>query len=323
MAKNKSTSVTLANIIATVGLVLLLVFTFIGHSYMSGGELGWDIIIAVGITAFTALLLWFMIKAKGAENDLGKWRVIEYSTLAVYIIFAIPVSLYGGIMHFFVVNDNKEEIKQYARDDLYKIDNMLREYKEFESEAIHHTATGLTNATRPGQIADSSLMSFMEENNIQSNRASVNNYEMIKTMELVGDGFDSYYDNFRRQQSEIESVVDSWSVMQIPAKAKLISELANSAEKEINELSQNANLPDIVLHNGIYSLGGYQKKDFSIDGSFKFKKALEDAAGFSLLAILVVLLIHLLILFNYFTAYRTKSLGISKTSEDDGGIRLR
>lgn len=75
--KQNSGKVTVANILAAVGLVLLLVFTYFGHSYVSGGELGWDIVISVGITAFTAFLLWFLIKAKGAENELNKWRTIS------------------------------------------------------------------------------------------------------------------------------------------------------------------------------------------------------------------------------------------------------
>ena len=102
--KQDSSRITIANIVAMVGIVLLLVFSFIGHSYLSGGELGWDVMISVGITAFTAFLLWFLIKAKGAENQLDKWKIIEYVTLGVYILFAIPASLLGGVMHFFVIN---------------------------------------------------------------------------------------------------------------------------------------------------------------------------------------------------------------------------
>ena len=55
--KQKSGKITIANIIAIVGIVLLLVFSFIGHSYLSGGELGMDIVISVAITAFTVFLL--------------------------------------------------------------------------------------------------------------------------------------------------------------------------------------------------------------------------------------------------------------------------
>ena len=41
--KQQAGRITIANIIAIVGIVLLLVFSFLGRSYMSGGELGFDI----------------------------------------------------------------------------------------------------------------------------------------------------------------------------------------------------------------------------------------------------------------------------------------
>lgn len=326
--KNKSGRITIANIIAIVGIVLLLVFSFIGHSYMSGGELGWDIVISVSITAFTAFLLWFLIKAKGAENQLDKWRKIEYATLAAYIAFAIPASLIGGIMHFFVVNDNKESIKLYAKADLTKIDNMFNEYKEFESEAISRTGTGLRNATGQGQICSASLNKFMEENRIEHNRESANNFEIIQRNALIGAGFDAFYNAFKQQEREIENAVNSWSIMLIPMKAKLISNLAESAQKELNKLSSNAKLPVITYDSGLrsYTLGENQTRSFEVEGSvdsFEFKKALQSASGFSFTALLVVLLIHLLILFNYIVAYRTSTLSISKHGEEDGGIILK
>lgn len=326
--KQKTGRITIANIIAIVGLAFLLVFSFIGHSYMSGGELGWDIVVSVAITAFTAFLLWFLIKAKGAENQLDKWRKIEYATLAVYIVFAIPASLMGGIMHFFVVNDNKESIKAYAKADLTKIDNMFNEYREFESEAVSRTGTGLRNATGSGQICDASLNKFMEENRISHTRESANNYETIQRNALVGAGFETFYNAFRQEEAEIENAVNSWSIIQIPLKAKIISDLAESTQKELNSLSKNAKLPVITYdsYSRSYTLGENQTKNFEIEGSvdsFEFKQALQSASGFSAMAIIVVLLIHVLILFNYFVAYRTSSLGICKRSEEDGGTILK
>lgn len=322
--KRNSSAVTIANVIAIVGLVMLLVFTFLGHSYMSGGEMGWDILISVGITAVTALLLWFLIKAKGAENKLSQWRVIEYVTLAVYVAFAIYAALYGGIMHFFVVNEHREQIKQYAKSDLDKINDMFNDYKEFETEAISRTGAGLIAATMPGQLCDQQLNKFMEDNHIDHTQESARNFEKLQKMSLVGSGFDTYYDSFRNQQREIESAVDGWSVMQVPMKAKQITELAESAQDDLNRLSANATLPVITADplTGRFTLGENQTRHFSIDGDFKFRRALQEAVGFSLTAIAVVLLIHLFILFNYFVAYRTNSLGISKHSDNDGGTIL-
>ena len=108
----------------------------------------------------------------------------------------------------------------------------------------------------------------------------------------------------------------------------MISDLAESAQKELNSLSKNAKLPIVTYDSGSrsYTLGENQAQKFEIEDSvesFEFKKALQSASGFSAIAIIVVLLIHVLILFNYFVAYRTSTLGISKHSEEDGGTILK
>lgn len=325
--KQKSDRITPANIIAIVGIVLLLIFSYIGQSYMSGGEMGWDIVISVGITAFTALLLWFMIKAKGAENHLNLWKKVEYTTLALYILFAVPASLFGGIMHFFVVNSEKDNIKMYAKQDLEKINKVFEDYKAFESEAISRTGTGLQNATGLGQVCDANLNKFFNDNSIQHTRESAQNFETIQRSNLLGSGYENFYENFVQEKDNILAVVNGWSIIQIPMKAKQMSDLATKVQEELNKLSQKAKLPVVTLHP---NLGQYtiiqenQTKTFEIDvESFQFKKALQEADGFSVTAILVVLLIHFLILLNYIVAYRTSTLGITKKGEEDGGMVLK
>lgn len=326
--RRNANGITIANVITIVGIVLLLVFSFIGHSYKSGGELGWDIVVSATITAFTAFLLWFLIKAKGAENQLDKWRKIEYATLVVYIVFAIPASLFGGIMHFFAVNDKKETIKEYAKADLMKIDMLFADYMAYESEAIERTGTGLHNATGPGQRCDDALSRFMEENRIERTRESAINFETIQRRVLLGAGVDGFHETFKQRKNEIENTIDSWSIMQIPMQAKRIEELAVTVQSELNRLSSNAKLPVIISDPsaGSFTLGEYQTKNFEVQGSvssFQFKKALQNTSGFSIVAVFVVLLIHLLILFNYIVAYRTSTLGLNKLGDNDGGRLLK
>lgn len=325
--KQKSGKVTIANIIAIVGLVLLLVFSFIGHSYLSGGELGMDIVISVGITAFTGFLLWFLIKAKGAENQLDKWKKIEYATLAVYIVFAIPASIMGGIMHFFVVNDNKAIIKSYAQSDINKINDMISEYKSFESNAITNTGGGLKGVSGVNQRGDISLNKFMEENHITHDIVSAENFETRQRMNLIGENFESSIKNVLQQEQEFMDVVNSWSILNIPSKTKMIEELALALEKDLTNKSQSANLPKIKNINGIWTIiEANQCNTFKISGgvdNLQFKKALQETSGFSLTALFVIFLIHLLILFNYLVAFRTNIMEISRRREEDGSIILK
>lgn len=320
--QQKSGKITIANIVSVVGVVLLLVFTFMGYSYMSGGELGWDILISIGITGFTVFLLWFLIKAKGAENNLDKWKMAEFSILAVYVIFALTTSIYGGIMHFFVVNDHKDDIKEYAGQDLAKIESMFNDFKKYEEDAISTTYTGLKNATGRGQVCDADLNTFMEENRIEHTRTSADNYERIQTTNLIGK-YESYYEQFKTEKEEIMNVVNSWSIMMIPAKANRIEKIAIAASAELTKISNEAKLPIILNKSGKYTIEGYQQKVFNVDGgveSFQFRNAIREADGFSFTALLIVLLIHALILFNYIVAYRTSTLDINDSEEDGGRI---
>lgn len=328
--KNKSKNqgkVTIANIIALVGLVLLLVFTFIGHSYMSGGELGWDIIIAILVTAVAGGLLWFMIKCKGAPNQLDKWKKIEIATFVCYILIAIPASVFGGIMHFFVVNDHKEQIKGYAQEDIAQIDSLFNSYKTFENKAISNTKTGLLNATGRQQICDNKLNQFMQANNIEHTRDAANTFCSIQSNNLVGAAYDTFKQTFDNRKNDINTVINSWSVIQVPFKAKEIETLATQVGKELTKRSKSAKLPKLIFDTSINKhtiQEDNQEKKFSIDvSSFQFRKALQDANGFSVTALILVLFIHIIILFNYLVARRTNVINVGDSGlEEDGGILL-
>lgn len=319
--KAKNGKVTIANIIAIVGVVLLMVFTFIGHSFMSGGELGMDIVVSVAITAFIAFLVWFMIKAKGAENELAKWKKLEIATLVVYVVVAIPLSLYGGIMQFFIVNDNKERVKECAKDDLDRIDQMFLDYKEFEEQAIGRTSDGLSNAIKEGRRNDD-LKEFMKTNHISVSEEGVSAFKDLQMRLLVGSGYERLYTSFKEQRVKIEQSIDSWSMMQIPTKAKQIPALAESAQQELNTLSNGAKLSVINNESGLYKIKEYQVKRFET-APLELKEAMQGTGGFSVKALLFVLLIHILILFNYVVAYRTSTLSINKRGRNDNGRILK
>lgn len=324
MSQNKNnSSITIANIIAIIGLVALLVFNYLGYSYKSGGETGWDIVFSFLITAICAFLLWFMIKAKSAANNLEKWKIIEYVTLAIYIVIAIPLSSFG-IMHFFAVNDKKEEIKVLMQNDMQKIDKMFTDYKSFMSVAISATGTGLKEATAAGQVCDEKLNTFMEENRVSHTTESAANFEQLQKTKLVGAGFETFYQQYIDAKTGIEGTVNGWNIILVPRQAKLMEEMAVSAEEELKKLSEEARLPIIKKDNGRHTITEFQKQLFHIEGgieSFGFKKALKKS-GFSITAIVVILLIHILILFNYIVAHRALTLGISKKTEEDGGKAL-
>ena len=130
---------------------------------------------------------------------------------------------------------------------------------------------------------------------------------------------------FLAQKRIIKNVVESWSVMQIPTKAKLIEDLSTKIIGQLNSLRDNGKFPNIGYNanSGVFTLEGYHEiPEVKLTQELKFHNQLKSASGFSVTALLVVLGIHLLVLFNYIMAYRTSTIGISKETEDDGGIIL-
>lgn len=322
--KQNSGKVTIANLIAMVGIVLLTVFTYIGYSFKSGGSIGISVGVAVGIAAAAALLLWFMIKAKSAENYLDKWKIAEIVALATYVVFAIVSSIYGGSLYFFVINEQRDHVKTLANNDLNKIDKLFEEYETFENEALEKYHNGITNATTRNAHKTDTLAHYLTNNSI--NRDNISAKEEYQRSKVLGDDFILYNDSKNAMKADIINSIDSWSIMRVPALANQISDYAAEAEIYLSELSHTAELPLITLNDAQkYDLGENQVRDFAIDGgveNLEFQRGITEASGVSFLGIVVVLFIHLLILFNYIVTYRTKTIAVGKHTEEDGGIHL-
>lgn len=322
MASNKSSGrITVANIIAIVGLVLLAVFSFLGMTFKSGGEMGWAVVIAMAVTAVTAFLLWFLIKAKGVENELEKWRKIEYATLATYIVVAILTTIFGGVMHFFVINGNKEQMRQYAKEDLEAIESHFTDYENFWEDAIEKTKNGYElGKSHLRSVSDPALIEFIEET------PDIETYKKGKERKLFKEGIvgttvdeTQLYNLFKSDQTAILSDLESWSVFKVSSDAKKIADYAEKVPEALNQLSAGADIKEID-EDGNKVIGQYSKEFSGTDllESLKFKKGLQTI-GFSLMGLAIALLIHFLILFNYIVAYRTYNNSIKKNAMDDGG----
>lgn len=326
--KNNSGKLTKANIISIVGLVLLFSFTFLGHSFKSGGEMGWDILVAVAITGLAAFALWFLVKAKGAENQLEKWRIIEIGTLVAYVVVVIPLSFCGGVTNFFAANAYKDNYKAKAHNDIAKIDSVFSQYKNFEQNAVVKTGSGLRNAVGIGQSCSSELVNFMEHNSIDPTRMSVNNFEELQKAYVLGSQYEQYYKQYKVERDGIINTIDSWNVIQIPSQAKQIEDLAVQTSKWLTERSESAKLPlveyDRMSQSYTISLSN-QVMQYQIEGgieNLEFRKAIMSAGGMNVSSILFLIIVHVLILLNYFVAYRTFTLGLTKNPDNDGGVTL-
>ena len=203
---------------------------------------------------------------------------------------------------------------------------MFADYKDFQIEAVEQTGTGLRNATGSGQRCDSELEKFMNSNNISHHQESAKAFEDIQRRALLDASFDAYYQDIKAQEDEIANVVESWSVMQIPGKAKLIEETAQAVSKELTRLSTNAKLPKIEENSDthVYSIVSYQRKVYKPRGAFQFREQLQDSGKISILGIIIMLIANAMVLFNYYVASRKETMQtLSNGFTNDNSISLK
>lgn len=322
--KQNSGSVSIANFIAVVGIVLLMVFSYIGYSYKSGGSMGISIGIAAGIAAIAGILLWFIIKAKSAENYLDKWKVAEIIGLVLYVIFAVSSAIYGGSHHFFVVNEQKEEIKRMAENDLRKIDKMFEDYEAFENEALSIFENGLMNATASRPNNTDELTQYLTNEGIT--RGMVETKTEYQKNKVLGTNYESLKSRKDDKKRKIMGSINNWSVLNIPTLSSDITDFAKRAETQLSELSKSGEMPVIKQNEANkFDLGENQVKEFAVEGgveNLEFQKGLTEAEGVSILGIVVILVIHLFILLNYIVTHRTRTVAAGKHTVEDGGRLL-
>lgn len=182
MAKSKSNNISIANVLAVIGVVALGVLTYLGRAFISGGEMGISILWAVGVMAIATALLVIMIKAKGVETNFGMWRVFEISALVLYLGFAVLTA--KTAVHFFVINDNKDKIKECALHDVEALKKLNSNYLE-----------AFNMAKNAGEAVDNAIK-----------------------------GTESYWDNnIQSLVDGWEAKIDNWSLFHITGMAKEIS----------------------------------------------------------------------------------------------------
>ena len=339
MKEKKSGKITLANIIAMLGLVLLIVCLWLGQALRSGELGGMSILISVGITIAAALLLWLMIKAKGAETDTSKWKIIEFGTLALYLILAVltaPIAL-----NFFSVLSNKDKLQETAQKDIEGIQEAIDNFKKQEINYLERTCKGLDNVYRAKQnneTPDQQVINFIEEEAKIANSFSefdsvaIGSWkglkeDDIKKIDLSGlsnkdlNGVKAavFGDDWSNKISSSKNAVSNWQLLKIPAAVGSIQTLAEEVGKTLTAFSTNAPFPIINNVHGIYKLGSQQSDTYDTKSSVQ--DIIKNLSPFTVIGIGAMLLIHLLILFNYFMAYRTQRKN-KKQSENDGGIVL-
>lgn len=324
MRKNKT--FTIATIVSIIGLALLGVGTYLGHSFISGGEMNNDIIYAACVVAISAILLSILIKARKAENDLTKWKIFEYLMLAVYLAFAAIAGYLGGAGHLVEIMTHKTELRQMAKSDVAYINDVIENYSHYENIAIESTCKGLTNSIAYGSTRTDDLNDFFFTDSIIPTKDGIESYKNLLKEELLGDDFNEIIYLGTAALDSIQQTIDSWNLLKLPVQAKRLEAVASEICSELEELREDYvyNLPKIESTYYGYDITGYYTEDDSYElvGGLSFYNAISRDKKLGATAWAVIVLLNFLILLPYLTTRRTTVLR-NRITENDGGIIIK
>lgn len=295
----------LANVIAVVGIVALGVLTYLGRAFISGGEMGISIIWAVGVAAIATALLVLMIKAKGVESYFKQWKVVEVISLICYLAFAALTA--STVVHFFVVTEDKEELKECAHADVGAITDLYNDYVATYNSNISSTVGFIRqcrdNASHKKEKGYDTFESFIESED------SIEEIETDYTAAYIVDVTSGYENDVKNNIGKWNAQIDGWSLLHISTLAKQVEEYYAQYRTQLIEIAGN-NSDDYPLY---------------LDTKLKSHKMqlgekLKTASGETIIGWIVVVLVHFMILFNYFIASRSRI--VSGKGGSNGGTRL-
>lgn len=305
--KGNSSNVTIANFISVLGFVALAFLFFCGHSLSNPGEnIGINIIVSGGATLLVAFILWLMVHAKEVENNFRNWLIVEILSVVAFVGTACWTGY--EMMHFFVVNDNMSDLKKLSENDIDEIEEEINTYVAQENERLNVTLIGLRDAVKANRY-DSSVSDYISENKI----SDIDKWKELKSEEISEVEHErlAYRKAWEREIGELRAVIKNWNMFFLPDAAARINKLADNVSKTLTSASSALKLCIVETQlnpkgEKFYTLGESKVNEYGVKASFP--KELEKISGFSVLGIFVILLVNVLILFNYIFAYRSKKV---------------
>lgn len=310
MSQEKKGKITIANILALIGLAGIGVVTFFGMQlHSSDGTPGTAIIGAIALVAGLGFLLMMSIKAKKADNNPDKWRYVEWACLVIYVVvatfFATP------FQRFFYMTTEKSDLQAMARTEVQSIQEMYQSYEFQQKKYLTEAVEQLKNYNDSKQIS----MTY--------------NSELAEYVKGVGANVDSWESKAAlivklqpdKELSDIAHEIEVWNIMNLSSLARRLEkkdkEAWTSMETKIREFGEKNKLIPVIGGGGVqpYYFDGYAKFDLGTPPQPKFAQALRASNGNTVLGWIVYVVLNLLVLLNYLATSRSAYVG------PIGGIR--
>lgn len=303
--------VTIANLIAIAGFVVLTIFYSLGKFYLEKGSFVKTSLLTLAFICLSSGVLVFLIKVKGVENDFKKWRIVEYVLFVGYIVVAASFSL--GFVHFFSIGST-DAFKETGKRDVKSIEDMFSIYERFETDAISITRYGLMNTL--GASLSDELKEFMSEKKILANMQSISDFCEIQDSILLGRTYRNFKTQVTTQLKGYEMLINHGNLLgaiQIARNFNDIQELPSDVAETLGEFSGSSKvfLPQIERRNGVMTIvKENQRKEFPAP-TMALLSGLTDFKG-SIIGWILYVICHLCVLMNYFVAYRSDVIELTR-----------
>lgn len=331
MNKSKSEKISIANIISVVGLAALAFLSYLGCSFKWPDQnVGITILLALCPTAVAAFFLWMMTHAKGVENNFRGWMIVEIVSGLAFLGTAV----WGGswMMPFFVVNQRAEELQDAAKNDLTAMEREIGRFVNRQTEKLNIMFTGMQNALEDGGY-DEQVGKLIDTAKGMSGSFTTWIEYQKESIDSIKYNDDMYRSIWQEEISEMRSEVNGWKIFVIPDIAEKMIRLAGTEESIdtdesicgiLNSISRNSALCRIEAvttdyGRKVYRVAGFDAETYDLKLTFPEELS---AGGFSGGGFVVIVLVYILILFNYIFAYRSKKGSLESEANYEHGAAL-
>lgn len=318
-SKTNSSRLTPANVIAIIAMALLSLFTFFGQLYSSdNGMIGTALLLTIfEITLLTAALV-LSIKAKAANSHFGMWRIVKYTALVVYVVVAICFA--RPVLKYFYVASDKVRLQEMALTEIRDIDSLYIDY-----HSTMKTKTNIAVQLMKDYVASVNLgaskSSSMEEylNDMHIDRSDIDSWgaKITKVWRIKNDS----------SLAEMRDKINSWGpfdmhIAQVGAsienRAVQVENMLNNKVKE--NINEHRIIPIFSVKNNRYNHDGYVDQAFHCSSTGGFHKALSKVHASTTTGWIMLVLLHLLILLNFFVAESSSVIGPGQRRNKDGQV---
>ncbi|MCM1152428.1 MAG: hypothetical protein NC328_02075 [Muribaculum sp.] len=328
MNKNKN-GISYANIVSVIGVVAFALAWFVSVAYISFNLVA-PTIAALAAAIIASLLLVFAIRFKQVDSAEPRWKVFEYLFVGLLCIVILGSVL--PVSHYIDIQANRDSLKKTALSDIDSIRVNISSFKAYEQDALTRTCTGLDDAfASSGSGVGEGLKKYMQENQL-TGKASVESFKRSKTERIDnitlpnsngGNGAESYNEVWQTGLDNAAAVFQAWSVFRIPQAVDITETVAAQTSEVLPLMASQLDFPEIRRIYSVYDILPYSAsaaQTASRGYTPRFRDKISAMGYFNLLGLLTMIVIGLLILFNYFIIPGSKREAISKEKSDLGQL---